>query len=367
MASDEEEQVEGEGAEEPSAPRSVEKIVLRDYDRIQEREPFQPKPVHIRSAIAGGVLVVALAAIGGWLIGRSDRDEPKETKTETVAVTGSEASTKGPLSQARDVSGKAPGGRNVSGSIMPLPSPEPRGPVSATLDRRAAVVIAEEVRPPEPEFVDWTFWPGLLATTCDYSCVSPDGDCRPEDRPVPEPPAPDPEPSAPIPEMMEPSPDVTEPELDTRETADAKTVSAPLPDVNAPEPAPVQAAVVKAAEPAMTVTSAANAEVTPEPAVAKPKATTEAIKKVVVKPPEAPARKFAVQIRSFKEEPMAKEFADQIRAKGYNPFVVSYTDAAGATWFRVRIGSFDTATDAATFASELNARESEQSIPVEVK
>ena len=354
MGNDGQERVDGEG--EGPAPRSTEKIVLRDYDRIQERAPFQLKPVHLKAAAAGALLLVAAGVFTGWLIGRSAGSPEAVKKVEMsagIAADVAEASAGTGTSRAADTVEAGRSKRNVTGSILPLPSPQPRGPVDAPTGRRPAVEIVEPPPPPVPEFLDWSFWPGLLVTTCEFSCISADGDCRPEDLPPVQQ-------AAVAPEMPEPAPEIVE---------TAPEVAEPSPDAAVARPAETETAadtMEKRQEPVQPKPEPVTQKSQPKPVETRPKATSEAPKKVI-KPPEAPPRKFTVQIRSFKDEAAAKEFADQIRGKGYNPFIVQFADAAGTTWFRVRTGSFETAADAAAFAAELNTKESEQSIPMEVK
>ncbi len=345
MANDGQERVDGDG--ETTAPRNTEKIVLRDYDRIQERTPFQLKPVHLKIAAAGVVLLTALALAAGWLIGRGDRGAaPDHRAALPAAVSAIPVPASDAGIEADPAITPEAGGRNVRGSILPLPSPEPRPGIEPVAKRRPAVEIIDQPPPPPPpppEFVDWTFWPGLLVTTCGLSCIAEDGDCRPEDRPMPEPPPPPaPVEPGPVPEVAEPAPDVSGPPRDVVEPAPEAVSAIPPVEMATPAPAPVT-----------------------KPAAAAQKAPRPVVK--AAKPPEVAPRKFAVQIRSFKDEPAAREFTDQIRGKGYNPFIVTFTDANGTTWYRVRTGSFGTAADAAAFAAELNAKEAEQSIPVEVK
>jgi len=277
-----------------------------------------------------------------------------------MAADAADASVGTGISSAADTAEEGPSKRNVTGSILPLPSPQPRGPVNAPAERRPLVEIVEPPPPPVPEFVDWSFWPGLLMTTCEFSCVSADGDCRPEDLPPVEPVVVAPEMPEPAPELVETAPEVAEPSLD---------VAAPSPDATVARPVETKPAA-DAIEPRPDAAKPKPEPVTqkspPTPVGTRPKAATEPPKKVI-KPPEAPPRKFTVQIRSFKDEAAAKEFADQMRGKGYNSFIVQFADPAGTTWFRVRTGNFGTAADAAAFAAELNTKESEQSIPMEVK
>ncbi|HPB50866.1 MAG TPA: SPOR domain-containing protein [Myxococcota bacterium] len=325
-----------EGGGPPHGSRGTDRIRLRDYDRIQEREPFQLRPVHVKTGIALALTLIVAGVIAGWMIGRSDRlgkktaheGAPVEATADQPGMPAGSAGTgQSPAAGTQEAS---PGrSNNVRGSVLPLPSPSPRGADAPIATRRSQVEVPSTGKELSEDATVSDLWPGLLVTTCDFSCISPDGDCGPwstiadkqEPAPVP----------APVGELsFAPTPDpVPDP------------VPAPVPDPArvgelsfAPTPAPAKVSKAPAREPAKAV---------------------------------APTKRYVVQIRSFKEEKLANEFADQIRQKGYNPFIVPYTDAAGTTWYRVRTGSFDNAAAASTFAADLNAKESEKSIPVEVK
>jgi len=362
---------------ESSPRRSNDEIRLRDYDRIQERKPFALKPVHLKIAAVAGIALVCTAVVTGWVLGRSSRYGDATGNAGHVALTTPAPVPDKSLDGARRDNGQTPTPTpgNVRGSILPLPSPLPRPAVEARMERRGIVPVVEPVKPPEPEFADWTFWPPLLVTTCGYSCISPDGDCVFEDRPKP-PPVVAAEPAAAESTAAEPvvaEPVATEP-MTTQAVATEAVATKPVAtEAVATQPVAVQPVagqpVAAARSPDdSTAGKPARAQTAPRQGQAGAAAQTGAVRQErPARTVETPPRHFAVQIRSFREEPIAKEFADQIRAKGYNPFIVSFTDASGVTWYRVRTGSFETAADATAYAADLNTRESEQSIPVEVK
>ena len=334
-----------EGGGPPHGSRGTDRIRLRDYDRIQEREPFQLRPVHVKTGIALALTLIVAGVIAGWMIGRSDRlgkktaheGAPVEATADQPGMPAGSAGTgQSPAAGTQEAS---PGrSNNVRGSVLPLPSPSPRGADAPIATRRSQVVVPATGNDASDDATVADLWPGLLVTTYDYSCISPDGDCGPWSTiPTKQDPAPDQKGECDSP-LRDPDPDP-----DQKGEGDSP-LRAPDPDpdqkgegdspLRAPVPDPVRVSKDPVREPAKAV---------------------------------APTKRYVVQIRSFKEEKLANEFADQIRQKGYNPFIVPYTDAAGTTWYRVRTGSFDNAAAAATFAADLNARESEKSIPVEVK
>lgn len=394
--------------------RRSDEVVLRDFDKIQEKTPITVEPTHLKMAVVGVLALIALAVVAGWLIGRSPTPASRPAQVvvagkssqnhapETTGTAGTNAAAgiavtnennKTPDEKAGtqpDDSDEDEGHENhaVTASILPLPvplpvpvpapvptpvpvpaptqktvptpgpSPKARGVIVAATERRNSVNLKEiekalKIAAEAAERAQFQFWPPLAVTSCDYSCIAVDGECMPPKPPVKIP--------APIPAKTAPAqPEPVKPvsvEATALKTAPVKPVST---EVASTKPLPTK--------PVPTTTTATK----PVPAKPEPSKTVAAkptpTKPVPAKPvKDLEQKKYSVQVRSFKEKELAEQHADLLKSKGYNPYVVTFTDPSGIEWFRVRVGKFDNSTDASTFARELNAKEAEQAIPVEAK
>ena len=68
------------------------------------------------------------------------------------------------------------------------------------------------------------------------------------------------------------------------------------------------------------------------------------------------AKKFAIQVASFRRKKRAFAFVDSLKKDGYKAYIVTKNLGKKGLWYRVRIGSFSNKDDAESALKEIKAK-----------